>query len=273
MARRSTWGEPQGTQMMMRGLGLNIERGCTILMNCLSICSVTVKSAITPSFIGRIASMLPGTLPSMALASLPTAWMVFLPWGPPSWRIATTDGSFKTIPCPRATISVLAVPKSIARSVEKYRRKAPSITVPLRHGGHFGRPSPCFLRFKCVSLASKSAYPRHFYQRQDNTPSPVNNSCKSRWPDTIYPWFQLFYTHVPDIFRHRPHCQFGTPGTGPGRNRAPADPNERLFQHCGNHARCGHHRTGAPVPPRGRHPGHRAAPARGRRERDRKSTR
>jgi hypothetical protein len=48
-------------------------------MNCLSICSVTVKSAITPSFIGRMASMLPGTLPSMALASLPTAWMVFLP--------------------------------------------------------------------------------------------------------------------------------------------------------------------------------------------------
>ena len=51
------------------------------------------KSAMTPSFIGRIASMLPGTLPSMALASLPTAWMVFLPLGPPSWRIATTDGS------------------------------------------------------------------------------------------------------------------------------------------------------------------------------------
>ena len=53
-------------------------------MNCLSICSVTVKSAITPSFIGRIASMLPGTLPSICLASLPTAEMVFLPLGPPS---------------------------------------------------------------------------------------------------------------------------------------------------------------------------------------------
>ena len=79
IARRSTWVEPQGTQMMMRGLGRSTERGWTILMNCLSICSVTVKSAITPSFIGRMASMLPGTLPSMALASLPTAWMVFLP--------------------------------------------------------------------------------------------------------------------------------------------------------------------------------------------------
>ena len=72
MARRSTCVEPQGTQMMMRGL-LNQPRACTILMNCLSICSVTVKSAMTPSFMGRMASMLPGTLPSMALASWPTA--------------------------------------------------------------------------------------------------------------------------------------------------------------------------------------------------------
>jgi hypothetical protein len=101
IARRSTWVLPQGTQMMMRGLGLSTERGCTILMNCLSICSVTVKSAITPSFIGRMASMLPGTLPSMALASRPTAWMVFLPFGPPSWRMATTDGSSSTMPLPR----------------------------------------------------------------------------------------------------------------------------------------------------------------------------
>ncbi len=101
MARRSTCVEPQGTQMMMRGLGRIIERGCTILMNCLSICSVTVKSAMTPSFIGRMASMLPGTLPSIALASLPTAWIVFLPCGPPSWRMATTDGSSSTMPLSR----------------------------------------------------------------------------------------------------------------------------------------------------------------------------
>ena len=73
MARFSTWVEPQGTQMMILGLGLNTERGCTILMNCLIISSVTTKSAITPSFMGRMASILPGTLPSMALASLPTA--------------------------------------------------------------------------------------------------------------------------------------------------------------------------------------------------------
>ena len=73
IARRSTCVEPQGTQMMMRGLGVKKLRGCTILMNCLIICSVMTKSAITPSFMGRMASMLPGTLPNMALASLPTA--------------------------------------------------------------------------------------------------------------------------------------------------------------------------------------------------------
>ena len=73
IARRSTWVEPQGTQMMILGLGLRMDRGWTILMNCFSICSVTVKSAMTPSFIGRMASMLPGTLPSIALASAPTA--------------------------------------------------------------------------------------------------------------------------------------------------------------------------------------------------------
>jgi len=73
MARRSTWVEPQGTQMMMRGEGENMRESWTFLMNCLSICSVTVKSAITPSFMGRMAVMEPGVLPSISLASLPTA--------------------------------------------------------------------------------------------------------------------------------------------------------------------------------------------------------
>ena len=70
--------------------------------NCLSICSVTVKSAITPSFIGRMACMLPGTLPSISLASRPTAVMVRLPPGAVSVRIATTEGSSSTMPLPLA---------------------------------------------------------------------------------------------------------------------------------------------------------------------------
>ena len=101
IARRSTWVEPHGTQMMMRGEGEKRRESCTFLMNCLSICSVTVKSAITPSFIGRMAVMLPGVLPSIILASLPTAWMVFFALGPPPWRIATTEGSSSTMPLPR----------------------------------------------------------------------------------------------------------------------------------------------------------------------------
>ena len=101
IARRSTWVEPQGTQMMMRGLGASSVDGCTMRMNCLSICSVTSKSAITPSFIGRIASMLPGTLPSICLASRPTARIMRLPLGPPSCAMATTEGSSSTTPLPR----------------------------------------------------------------------------------------------------------------------------------------------------------------------------
>ena len=87
--------------MMIRGLGANVLLGCTMRMNCLSICSVTVKSAITPSFIGRMASILPGTFPNIILASLPTAAIVILPLGPPSWRMATTEGSSRTMPFPR----------------------------------------------------------------------------------------------------------------------------------------------------------------------------
>ena len=85
----------------MRGLGRNHWLSWIFLMKYLSICSVIVKSAITPSFIGRMAVMLPGVRPSICLAARPTAWMVFFPLGPPSWRIATTEGSSSTIPLPR----------------------------------------------------------------------------------------------------------------------------------------------------------------------------
>ena len=62
----------------MRGTAEKKRLACAFLMNCLIICSVTVKSAITPSFIGRIAWMIAGYLPSICLASMPTARMVFL---------------------------------------------------------------------------------------------------------------------------------------------------------------------------------------------------
>src|ERR1700691_3545269 len=75
--------------------------------------SVTLKSAMTPSFMGLIATMLPGVRPSISLASLPTASTspVFL-------LSATMDGSLTTMPLPLANTKVFAVPKSMARSDE-----------------------------------------------------------------------------------------------------------------------------------------------------------
>ena len=98
IARRSTWVEPQGTQITMRGLGRNNMLGCANLIKCLSMTSVTVKSAITPSFMGRMTSMPSGTRPSIDLASLPTARTVVLPLCLESFLITTTEGSSKTIP-------------------------------------------------------------------------------------------------------------------------------------------------------------------------------
>jgi hypothetical protein len=60
-----------------------------------SICSVTSKSAITPSFSGRIAEIVPGVRPSIRFASTPTACT-----SPDRWSIATTDGSLSTMPRP-----------------------------------------------------------------------------------------------------------------------------------------------------------------------------
>src|SRR6202158_6528570 len=69
---------------------------------------------MTPSFMGLMATMFPGVRPSISFASLPTASTspVFL-------LMATMEGSFTTMPLPRAYTSVLAVPRSMARSLEK----------------------------------------------------------------------------------------------------------------------------------------------------------
>ena len=76
-----------------------------------SICSVTSKSAMTPSFSGRMAVIEPGVRPSIRFASTPTAWT-----SPVRWSIATTDGSDSTMPRPRTYTSVFAVPRSTAMS-------------------------------------------------------------------------------------------------------------------------------------------------------------
>ena len=78
------------------------------------IACVISKSAITPSFIGRTATMFSGVLPIISFAALPTASTL-----PSYLSIATTDGSLTTIPFPRTYTSVFAVPKSIPISFEK----------------------------------------------------------------------------------------------------------------------------------------------------------
>ena len=100
MARRSTWVDPQGTQMMILGLGRRNRFSWTLRMKYFNMTSVTVKSAITPSFIGLIAWMFPGVRPSMRFASWPTASTVLLP-PPTPVCIATTEGSFNIMPLSR----------------------------------------------------------------------------------------------------------------------------------------------------------------------------
>ena len=109
-ARRSTWVISVGTPMTTRGRSSPL-RLCAFLMKWVSIFSAASKSAMTPSFIGLMAVMLPGVRPSISFASVPTASM----W-PLILLIATIDGSDTTMPLPRAKMQVLAVPRSMARS-------------------------------------------------------------------------------------------------------------------------------------------------------------
>ena len=59
---------------------------------------------------------------SLCFAAAPTAATCCGPPGPRSMRRETTEGSLRTMPCPRTKISVLAVPRSIDRSLEKRPR-------------------------------------------------------------------------------------------------------------------------------------------------------
>src|SRR6185437_6223873 len=93
-------------------------------MKYVSIFSVTLKSAITPSFMGLMATTLPGVRPSISFASFPTATT-----SPLFLLIATIEGSLTTMPLPLANTSVFAVPRSMARSEER-RLKTDLIEYP-----------------------------------------------------------------------------------------------------------------------------------------------
>ena len=81
--------EPQGTQMMMRGWAEE-RQSSTFLTNCFML--VTVKSAITPSFIGCIRGDVAGVRRASSWRSNPTSWITRLPLGRPSWRMETGRG-------------------------------------------------------------------------------------------------------------------------------------------------------------------------------------
>src|SRR5262245_41719250 len=107
-----------------------------------SIASVISKSAMTPSFSGRIATMFPGVLPSISFAVSPTARpsrrTLFVPF-----LTATTLGSLRTIPFPCTHTSVLAVPRSIPMSIENLPRTHSRRFAMLRPRSPSGvRPAP-----------------------------------------------------------------------------------------------------------------------------------
>ena len=126
IARRSTAVEPDGTQMIISGLAKR-RRLCTLRMKRLIISSATSKSAMTPSRKGRMAVMLAGVRPSIIFASSPTASTRLRP---SYWAIATTDGSFNTMPRPLRYTSVFAVPRSMAISADSMLRSLPSTIRP-----------------------------------------------------------------------------------------------------------------------------------------------
>jgi len=102
IARFSTWVEPDGMQTITRGAGRNQPLLWTLRKNCCNIFSVAVRLATTPSRIGRSAIMFPGVRPSICLASSPTAHTNLGLKISPLLLMATTEGSFRTIPLPRA---------------------------------------------------------------------------------------------------------------------------------------------------------------------------
>ena len=123
IARRSTAVAPDGTPTTMRLLMLMRLPPSALVMKCFIIRSATSISAITPSRSGRIAWIDSGVLPSISRASSPTARTVRTPL---IVSVAITEGSLSTMPRSRTWISVLTVPRSMARSCLvrlKMRRK------------------------------------------------------------------------------------------------------------------------------------------------------
>ena len=120
-ARRSTSVTPLGTQMTTRGWANQLPAQACRIKLC-SMAAVMSKSAMTPSFRGRTATMEPGARPMTALASWPTlrtrSSSVLV-------STATTLGSRMMMPLPFMYTSVLAVPRSMPMSFVNIPRRLP----------------------------------------------------------------------------------------------------------------------------------------------------
>ena len=125
-ARFSTCVMPEGAAITTRGRTSDLRLLCTFLINSLIIICVTSKCAMTPSFIGRMVSILPEARPSICLASAPTACNSLV-----SELMATTEGSRRLMPFPFTKTRVFAVPRSIAKSLENKSQKKLNTTMIL----------------------------------------------------------------------------------------------------------------------------------------------
>jgi hypothetical protein len=88
----------QAERIMVHGR-TNFLRTAALLMKYFRIAAALSTSAMTPSFIGRTTTMLPGVRPSTLFAYVPTAITRRPPRMPCS--TATMLGSFETMPAPR----------------------------------------------------------------------------------------------------------------------------------------------------------------------------
>src|SRR5437764_6700045 len=185
-AHFSTPVTPDGTHTTTRGCAQRFW--CTFWMKCRSICSVTSKSAMTPSLSGRMAWIVPGVRPSMRLASMPTACTSAV-----LASIATTDGSDRTIPRPRTYTSVFAVPRSTAMSRPpkpvRYE-KNPIYRKPWRRLDKPGRRMHKWLRVlrntPWPTLAGVFQHPNEFGHREpDHVPEIALDSVHQGRPDSL----------------------------------------------------------------------------------------
>jgi hypothetical protein len=101
MARRSTWVEPQGTQMMMRGLGLQCRARVHHLDELLEHLLGDREVGNHAVFHGADGFDVAGHLAQHGLGFLAHGLDGFLALGPAFVADGTTEGSSRTMPLPR----------------------------------------------------------------------------------------------------------------------------------------------------------------------------